>query len=100
MTGQKCTDDLVISCGKIAVILQNCKFSEIVLGLIVAAFITAKKRIFLEGLLRGYSKRSNTAVVPIVSRLLGPGAAAAGSWIAGRGLVTGGAAVVLVSLVA
>lgn len=41
-TGQKCTDDLVISCGKIAVILQNCKFSEIVLGLIGAAFITVK----------------------------------------------------------
>lgn len=45
MTAQKCTDVLVISCGKIAVILQNWKFSEIVLGLIVAAFITAKPHI-------------------------------------------------------
>lgn len=41
-TGQKCTDYLVISCGKIGVILQNCKFSEIVLGLIGAAIITVK----------------------------------------------------------
>lgn len=45
MTGQKCTDDLVISWGKIAVILQNCKFSEVMLGLIVAAFITAKPHV-------------------------------------------------------
>ena len=45
MTGQKCTDDLVISWGKIAVILQNCKFSEIMLGLIVAAFIIAEPHI-------------------------------------------------------
>lgn len=37
--------------------------------------------------------------IPIISRLLGPGAAATGSWIAGGGLVTGGAAVMLVSLV-
>lgn len=44
-TGEKCADDLVIQCGKIAVILQNCKFSEVVLGLIVAAFITAKPHI-------------------------------------------------------
>lgn len=51
-TGQKGADDLDISWGKIAVILQNCKSSEIVLGLIVAVFITANC-IILPGLFRG-----------------------------------------------
>lgn len=39
-------------------------------------------------------------LLPIISGLLGPVAAAAWTRIAGRGLVTGRAAVVLVSLVA
>lgn len=40
--GQKCLDGLVVWCGKIAVILQNCKLLEIALGLIGAAFITSE----------------------------------------------------------
>lgn len=39
-------------------------------------------------------------IIPIIYRLLGPGAAAAGARIAGGRLVAGGAAVVLVSLIA
>ena len=83
---------------KIAVILQNCKISVIVLGLIVAAFITAEPHI--PGV-TFYKTVSNDCCgpVPIVSGLLGPGAAATGSGVTGGGLVTGGAAVVLVSLV-
>lgn len=39
-------------------------------------------------------------LLPIISGLLGPVAAATWAWIAGGGLVAGGAAVMLVSLVA